>query len=536
MKLYELFYVDEARKHSLKNPKLIPNNAVVDTFENTSDEIADTRNLFVSFTEIDKLGINPNSKYDTPIGIYAYPAEYVVNRAGRDKQYADNLPFAGDSAYLNMFNARGNIINLDDSNKIDEIWKPLEEAFVNLFNGNRSLASDEMDECATKAVSKARVKTNGGRFWYTTFLMAQIIANHKEISTPVAWNLLFRKAGIDGFVDMGNGIIHDNEPTQAVFFSIRGIKVIDRVRNKYHPESEKLGQHKATTNKEESARISNMTPSELNEFIANNPYSIKYVKNPSVELQCLVVEKLTSAIRNIKNPSPEAQLAAVSRTGATIKFIKNPTPAAIETALLKSNSNIQYVKRIPEDIKRVLVKHNPEALRYLRHPSAELQKEAIMAHPMGIEYCPIQTNELKEFAVRHNPKSIIYIKNPGNALQQFAFQLVGKKGGDEAKANLYKSLRSALGSKISTSLVWAINGEQFSNDIKEISEMQMKPQFFNTKLYIDWIKPAAAFMRTVTDEDTPAAQDGANYIKGMIEKFNELAKQGSKLNKPQPQQ
>ena len=64
----------------------------------------------------------------------------------------------------------------------------------------------------------------------------------------------------------------------------------------------------------------------------------------------------------------------------------------------------------------------------------------------------------------------------------------------------------------------------------------MKPQFFNTKLYIDWIKPAAAFMRTVTDEDTPAAQDGANYIKGMIEKFNELAKQGSKLNKPQPQQ
>ena len=43
-------------------------------------------------------------------------------------------------------------------------------------------------------------------------------------------------------------------------------------------------------------------------------------------------------------------------------------------------------------------------------------------------------------------------------------------------------------------------------------------------------------MRTVTDEDTPAAQDGANYIKGMIEKFNELAKQGSKLNKPQPQQ
>ena len=103
---------------------------------------------------------------------------------------------------------------------------------------------------------------------------------------------------------MGNGIIHDNEPTQAVFFSIRGIKVVDRVRNKYHPESEKLGQHKATTNKEETGRISRMTPSELNEFIVDNPYSIKYVKNPSVELQCLAVEKLTSAIRNIKNPVP----------------------------------------------------------------------------------------------------------------------------------------------------------------------------------------------------------------------------------------
>ena len=45
-----------------------------------------------------------------------------------------------------------------------------------------------------------------------------------------------RQIGIDGCVDfLGDGIIHQNEPTQAVFFHIGAIKMVDRIQNKYSP-------------------------------------------------------------------------------------------------------------------------------------------------------------------------------------------------------------------------------------------------------------------------------------------------------------
>lgn len=61
-------------------------------------------NAFVSFTSINKLGINPQSKYDTPIAVYSYPLDYVV------QQKIDFLPFAKTAPYINVFNVDGNVI------------------------------------------------------------------------------------------------------------------------------------------------------------------------------------------------------------------------------------------------------------------------------------------------------------------------------------------------------------------------------------------------------------------------------------------
>ena len=67
MRLHELV---EARKNPEANPKISINQAVA--------QAKDQPNTFISFTEIDKLGINPKSKHETPIGIYAYPIKYVA--------------------------------------------------------------------------------------------------------------------------------------------------------------------------------------------------------------------------------------------------------------------------------------------------------------------------------------------------------------------------------------------------------------------------------------------------------------------------
>ena len=52
-------------------------------------------NLVVTFTAIDKVGINPKSDHDTPIGIYFYPIKYVI-----DKKM--EVPFMGDQPYINV--------------------------------------------------------------------------------------------------------------------------------------------------------------------------------------------------------------------------------------------------------------------------------------------------------------------------------------------------------------------------------------------------------------------------------------------------
>ena len=50
---------------------------------------------------------------------------------------------------------------------------------------------------------------------------------------------------------MGRGIIHPSEPTQAVFFSMKPIRVLDRVQNKYSPDTREKEQFKGQAKKEE---------------------------------------------------------------------------------------------------------------------------------------------------------------------------------------------------------------------------------------------------------------------------------------------
>lgn len=121
MKITELL---EARKNPEQNPKVSVNQRVIDALNATTDEVANTPNLFVSFTKLDKLGVNPLSEYDTPIGIYAYPAQYVDEVVGKYNPM-NKLPFAGDSPYVNLFNAQGNIIDISkmSPNEVNGYYK-----------------------------------------------------------------------------------------------------------------------------------------------------------------------------------------------------------------------------------------------------------------------------------------------------------------------------------------------------------------------------------------------------------------------------
>jgi hypothetical protein len=107
-----------------------------------------------------------------------------------------------------------------------------------------------------EAKTAARVTTPGGRLWYVSMAVSQEINNlYRGKTRSVTWNKLFRDVGIDGFIDMGKGIIHPSEPTQAVFFSMKPIQVLDRVENKYSPDPREKSQLKGQAKKEEFERL-----------------------------------------------------------------------------------------------------------------------------------------------------------------------------------------------------------------------------------------------------------------------------------------
>lgn len=226
MKLNNLFLLCEARKNPTQNKKIHIKDVLYNLLVQTTDKIYNIPNLFISLTQIDKIGVNPQSTYNTPIGIYCYPMSYVKEIC-KDSDLS-KLPFAGKSTYVNVFNIRGNIVNLSDMTTSElEGWKKQLKALCIKYNIN----SPFIDHYHKLAISDERTKQcPGGHFWYITMKLAGKLS-HSFAHTPKIWNKIFRELNIDGCLDLGKGIIHTNEPVQLVAFHIRAIHNNDRYIN-----------------------------------------------------------------------------------------------------------------------------------------------------------------------------------------------------------------------------------------------------------------------------------------------------------------
>ena len=198
---------------------------------------------FMQFSDINKLGINPSSKYNTPLGIYSYPITKQIFRLFTKGK----LPFAQDRKYIIVFKPKEDknvIISLGKKNNggiDDETYKAaLDDLVPELNKANKwiddsDLSADEWDaeasgESNNTGYGKARSTTNLGKLWYFTYL----IRNDSK-----AWRtLLQNKLGIDGVVDAaGEGFIHPSERIQGVFFSKDVIEQVETIRNTETPDA-----------------------------------------------------------------------------------------------------------------------------------------------------------------------------------------------------------------------------------------------------------------------------------------------------------
>jgi hypothetical protein len=361
VKIAEL--LTELRKNPDQNPKVSVNDELADAIDQlrTSYEGRPT-NLFVSFTAVDKLGINPQSKYDTPLGIYAYPATYVEDKVGARPM--TNLPFAGDSPYATIFKSRGNIVNLADMPESDVIdyYQKIAKYWSQISRKDWKTSVDEVENIIKDASDKATFKSRpGGQFWYVTMQVAKLMA---EINKPkerqiapkkyprhVSWNTLFRAIGINGCVDTGVGIIHTSEPHQAVFFDISAVDVVKRVHNRanYSPAviAQKVaqGQFDKTWMADQFERFRRMSVADQTREVLNTPLAIRFMPNPPEDLQRQVVRLDPEAIGNIRNPSEQLQLEVVSRSATYLKYVfktvRRPSEA-VQIAAINNRFNNMY--------------------------------------------------------------------------------------------------------------------------------------------------------------------------------------------------
>lgn len=164
-------------------------------------------NLAVTYTAVDKVGLNPKNKHDTPLGIYLYPLDYVIEKKM-------NVPFAGDQPHINVceFARPHKILQMTS-----DVSNQRQVDILPLF-----FPKEDVDQ-ASKSIGKYELRSNYSKLW----LMTKILSDDK----PTQWNANLRKCGIDGFVDHGTGTIHSNEPTQCVVFAANALKLLHSIDN-----------------------------------------------------------------------------------------------------------------------------------------------------------------------------------------------------------------------------------------------------------------------------------------------------------------
>lgn len=355
--------LNEVRSNAHLNQKVSINSVIRREYEKAEQLPIGIKNSFVSFTRIEKLGINPKSRFNTPIGIYSYPSVYVLRETGHEKEFPmANLPFAGNQPYGNIFSVSGNIIRIDNMDNI-MYWEYLGELKTVLETKYSDIDGiiENYEQLINESQFEAKFgKLFGGRFWYITMGVANVIGGARGIKGSVMWNKLFRDLEIAGVVDMGSGIIHTAEPTQAVFFKLGVISNIKRIDNKYSKSAIDAMVSHGKGNLDSISSLKTQDEDEKIRSVLDYPFLINYV-NRAIREECIYTRSyLLYSVKNITNDDILAaldgsKLAIILSLFNNTEFKPNKSeykdPAEYQTTV-KSWNKIQLIKRqlktIPE--------------------------------------------------------------------------------------------------------------------------------------------------------------------------------------------
>lgn len=267
MKIQQIF---ESRRRPESNPRINP-MTILQSYGGSTGGKDST--LFVTMTPVLKVGVNPKNSHGTPYGIYSYPLSYVI-AMGQDEDGFPDVPYRRNTEYFTIFRQEGTILDLNKYSNSDlsfdvklfrsEVLLPFVERirdkngedtpliiidrmvsmsmgvsvsvdqFLDFESNSNNVTEDEdiVDYILSNFIKTSKVNTPGGIFWAILYFSSIIISDFESSVDP---RNLFRKwclevFGFDCITDQ-DGIIHENEPIQAIHFTTRSIKILETVEN-----------------------------------------------------------------------------------------------------------------------------------------------------------------------------------------------------------------------------------------------------------------------------------------------------------------
>jgi hypothetical protein len=242
--------ISEARRGGSElNPRINPIKTLL-SYDNSG--------YYMSYTAIDKLGINPRSGYNTPIGIYCYP---IIDSITDSIELSDNMsrvPYMGESPYVWIFRPksaeRGLIISDYTSSDFD---RDSDKLLKYLSNSYPKIAG-AYDSIVEEAMATTRQSSDAGYIWNLTRILSRIMSGTESLNQYLGTVL-----GIDDVVKYGDslGIITDvyldegeydvefgNYTVKTVKFDdVENVPVVDPKYNYLLDELKKLTLYKPPT-------------------------------------------------------------------------------------------------------------------------------------------------------------------------------------------------------------------------------------------------------------------------------------------------
>lgn len=162
-----------------------------------------------SMISIPKIGINPQTSFNTPAGIYCYP----LDQTRYDELIENELPFVSDNPYVGLIKLNWDAKWLILSKKTDN-----DKYFYDLFRAkkfiNHFYGKDVIDTVSKMAHHWEF--SDAAKIFDIAYFAAKEIQKKENIRFTIAFARVFKDLGYDGIYDDGNGILHGFEDTQLV--------------------------------------------------------------------------------------------------------------------------------------------------------------------------------------------------------------------------------------------------------------------------------------------------------------------------------